>query len=105
LAERKFEDDVPEEVKQRRLQEVIDIQQESSLRSNQKAVGKTFKILVEGESKKSKDQLFGRNSQNAVIVFPRKNFQKGQYINVKVNDCTAATLIGEAVDQEEPALA
>ena len=105
LAERKFEDDVPEEVKQRRLQEVIEIQQASSLKSNQQAVGKTFKILVEGVSKKSEEQLFGRNSQNAVIVFPRKNFKKGQYVHVKVSDCTAATLIGEAVDFEEPALA
>ncbi len=105
LAERKFEDDVPEEVKQSRLQEVIDIQQDSSLKSNQKAVGKTFKVLVEGVSKKREDQLFGRNSQNAVIVFPRENFKKGEYIHVKVIDCTAATLIGEAVTEQEPSLA
>ena len=105
LAERKFEDDIPEEVKGQRLKEVIDLQQESSLKSNQRAVGKTFKVLIEGTSKRSEDQLFGRNSQNAVIVFPREHYKKGEYAYVKVHDCTAATLIGEAVGNEEPALA
>jgi tRNA-2-methylthio-N6-dimethylallyladenosine synthase len=98
LAERKFEDNVPEEVKKRRLQEIIDLQMKHSLESNQKDLGKTFKVLVEGESKKSGDQLFGRNSQNKVIVFPKEKYKKGEYVNVEVLNCTAATLIGKAIN-------
>ena len=98
LAERKFEDNVPEEVKKRRLQEIIDLQMRHSLESNQKDLGKTFKVLVEGESKKSPDQLFGRNSQNKVIVFPKEKYKKGEYVNVEVLNCTAATLIGKAIN-------
>ena len=97
MAERKFDDDVPLEVKKRRLQEVIQLQQEQSKKSNEKDIGKTFKVLVEGDSKKSKEQLFGRNTQNKVIVFPRKNYKPGDYVDVMVTDCTSATLIGEAV--------
>lgn len=96
-AEKKFEDDVPLDVKKRRLAEVIELQQQQSLRSNEQDVGKTFKVLIEGTSKKSDAELFGRNSQNKVIVFPRKDFEKGQYVNVKVNSCTSATLLGEVV--------
>lgn len=103
LAERKFDDDVPEEVKNRRLTEIINKQQQHSLESNQKMVGNTYEVLIEGVSKKSDQELFGRNSQNTVIVFPKQDFKAGQYIHVKVNDCTAATLIGEAVS--EPAMA
>ena len=98
LAERKFEDNVPEEVKKKRLQEIIDLQMKHSLESNQKDLGKTFKVLVEGESKKSQDQLFGRNSQNKVIVFPKEKYKKGEYVNVEVLNCTAATLIGKAIN-------
>lgn len=98
LAERKFEDDVTEETKSRRLDEIIRLQQQHSLESNQKAVGKTFTVLVEGTSKKSKEQLFGRNSQNTVIVFPAKNHKAGDYVDVYVKSCTAATLIGESVE-------
>lgn len=98
LAERKFEDNVPEEVKKRRLQGIIDLQMKHSLESNQKDLGKTFKVLVEGESKKSGDQLFGRNSQNKVIVFPKEKYKKGEYVNVEVLNCTAATLIGKAIN-------
>lgn len=98
LAERKFEDNVPEEVKKRRLQEIIDLQMKHSLESNQKDLGKTFKVLVEGQSKKSPDQLFGRNSQNKVIVFPKEKYKKGEYVNVEVLNCTAATLIGKAIN-------
>ena len=98
LAERKFEDNVPEEVKKRRLQEIIDLQMKHSLESNQKDLGKTFKVLVEGVSKKSPDQLFGRNSQNKVTVFPKEKYKKGEYVNVKVLNCTAATLIGKAIN-------
>lgn len=97
LAERKFEDNVPEEVKKRRLQEVIDIQNESSLKANEKAVGQTFKVLIEGPSKRSDEFLCGRNSQNAMIVFPRENYKKGEYVNVLVEDCTRATLLGKVV--------
>ena len=96
FAERKFEDNVPEEVKKKILQEIIDLQMKHSLESNQKDLGKTFKVLVEGESKKSQDQLFGRNSQNKVIVFPKEKYKKGEYVNVEVLNCTAATLIGKA---------
>ena len=97
LAERKFEDDIPEELKTSRLTEIINLQQEHSLLSNQKAVGQTFEILIEGKSKRSEEHLFGRNSQNAVVIFPKGGHKPGEYINVKVIDCTAATLIGEAL--------
>lgn len=97
LAERKFEDDVPEEVKQKRLKEIIALQNEHSLKRNQACIGKTFKVLVEGVSKKSDLELFGRNSQNAVIVFKRGNIKPGTYIDVKITDCTSATLLGEVV--------
>ncbi len=97
LAQRKFKDDVPEDEKTKRLTEIINLQQQHSLERNKAAVGKTFKVLVEGVSKRSAEHLFGRNSQNAVIVFPKKDFKPGDYVNVKVNDCTSATLLGEAV--------
>ncbi len=97
LAERKFEDDIPEEKKQSRLTEIINVQNEHSLKKNKLSVGKTFKVLVEGTSKKSDEKLFGRNSQNAVVVFDRGDIKKGTYINVKVTDCTSATLLGEVV--------
>lgn len=97
LAERKMEDDVPEEVKKRRLQEVIEIQNASSLTANKRAVGKVHKVLIEGPSKRSEDFLCGRNSQNAMIVFPKENYTKGDYVNVLVEDCTAATLLGKVV--------
>lgn len=97
LAERKMEDDVPEAKKQQRLEEVIAIQTESSLKSNQRAVGKTFEVLIEGPSKKSDAELCGRNSQNAMVVFPKGEHKKGTYVNVKITDCTSATLIGEAI--------
>lgn len=98
LAERKYEDDVPEDIKSRRLTEIINKQQEHSLLRNQACVGKTYEVLVEGTSKRSEDQLFGRNSQNAVIIFPKGKHQKGDYIHIKVNECTAATLLGEVVE-------
>ena len=97
LAERKYEDDIPLEVKKRRLREIIDKQQVISLARNQRDIGKTFKVLVEGNSKRSDEQLRGRNSANKVIVFPKENYQKGDYVMVKVHDCTAATLLGTAV--------
>ncbi len=97
LAERKFTDDVPEEVKQARLEEIIAVQNESSLKRNRASVGKTFEVLAEGVSKKSDDKLFGRNSQNAVMVFDRGDIIPGTYVRVKATDCTSATLMGEVV--------
>jgi tRNA-2-methylthio-N6-dimethylallyladenosine synthase len=96
-AAKKLPDDVPEEIKGRRLDEIIKLQNSLSLASNKKDVGKTFEVLIEGVSKKSENRLFGRNSQNKVVVFDRKNHQIGDYAKVKVVDCTSATLMGEAV--------
>ncbi len=98
LAERKFEDDVPEAVKSKRLTEIIDLQQKHSLLRNQNAVGLAYEVLVEGTSKRSEEHLFGRNSQNAVIIFPRGSYKKGDYVNVMVKECTAATLLGEVIE-------
>jgi len=98
LAAKKYADDIPLEVKKKRLQEIIQKQQEISLARNRQDIGKTFKVLIEGPSKKSKEQVQGRNSANKVIVFDDRNFKKGQYVEVKVNECTPATLIGEAVE-------
>lgn len=97
LAQRRYTDDVPDEVKTRRLNEIIALQNQHSLESNQKAVGKIHKVLIEGYSKKSKDYYYGRNSQNAVVVFPKENYKPGEYVNILVKSCTSATLLGEAV--------
>ena len=99
LASKRFVDDIPEEVKKRRLAEVVEMQNKLSAKSNAKDVGKTFKILIEGNSKKSDTDWMGRNSQNKVIVFPKENYnlKKGDYVQVKVNSCTQATLLGEVV--------
>ena len=97
LAQRKFEDDVPEADKQRRLSEIIALQQKHSHEQLKKDIGKTYEVLVEGVSKKSDQELYGRNTHNSVVVFPRKNYQAGDYVQVKINDCTSATLIGEAI--------
>ncbi len=97
LAQRKFTDDVPDEEKNKRLTEIINLQQQHSLERNQSTIGKTYKVLVEGVSKRSDDHLYGRNSQNTVIIFPKKHFKPGDYVDVKVNDCTSATLLGEVV--------
>lgn len=97
LAAKKYEDDVSDEEKTRRLEEIINLQRELSFQSNKKDIGKTFEVLIEGESKRSTEKLFGRNSQNKVILFDKKDLRLGQYVNVKVNDCTSATLFGETV--------
>jgi tRNA-2-methylthio-N6-dimethylallyladenosine synthase len=97
LAARRFEDDVPLETKKRRLQELVDLYREHSLRTMQKEVGKTFKILVEGFSKKSDEQLQGRTDQNKVVIFAKENFVKGDYVKVKITHCTAGTLFGESI--------
>ncbi len=97
LAEKKYKDDVPEFIKKRRLAEIVALQNQLSLQSNKKELGKTFEVLIEGESKRSKEDWMGRTSHNKVIIFPKEkyNYQKGDYVNVKVNDCSKATLIGE----------
>ena len=96
-AAKKLQDDVPEEVKSRRLQEIIDLQLELSRQSNERDLGKEFVVLVEGVSKKSREQLFGRNEQNKVIIFDKNNHRIGQYVKVRVTGCTPATLLGEPV--------
>lgn len=98
IAAKKFTDDVPEEVKGRRLEEIIALQQSLSLESNRKDIGKTFEVLVENVSKRSEGQLFGRTTTNKVVVFPRQDFKPGDYVRVKIIDCTAATLKGERVN-------
>ena len=96
-ASKKFADDVADDVKQRRLAEIIAIHRESSLKRNRNHVGKVHRVLVEGTSKRSADQLFGRNDQNAVVVFDRAGFKPGDYVNCLVTDCTGGTLLGEVV--------
>lgn len=98
LAERRFEDNVPEEVKSARLTEIINLQQKHSLLKHQKQVGQIQKVLVEGVSKRSEEQHTGRNDYNVKTVFPKGNTKKGDYVMVKINDCTSATLIGEIVE-------
>lgn len=98
-AAKHLQDDIPDEVKTRRLEEIIALQGEIALENNTKEIGNVYEVLVEGVSHRSDKQLFGRNSQNKVIVFDRQDFQPGQYVNIKVTRCTAATLIGEAVTQ------
>lgn len=97
LAAKKYKDDVSDCEKTRRLEEIINLQRELSFQSNKQDIGKTFEVLIEGESKRSTDKLLGRNSQNKVILFDKKDFQPGQYVKIKVNDCTSATLFGETV--------
>ncbi len=94
LAARRFEDDIPEEIKKRRLQEMVDLHRRNTLQSMQRDVGKTCKVLVEGFSKKTQDDLQGRNDQNKVVVFPKGNFKKGDYVSIKITSCTSGTLIG-----------
>ncbi|MCM4155568.1 tRNA (N6-isopentenyl adenosine(37)-C2)-methylthiotransferase MiaB [Gramella sp. AN32] len=97
LAERKLEDDVPEEVKKRRLQEIVDLQQKHSKYRTKQYIGKTVEVLIEKESKKSAEQFSGRSEQNIVVVFPKENYKIGDFVLVKVNECTSATLIGEGI--------
>ncbi|MAB49359.1 MAG: tRNA (N6-isopentenyl adenosine(37)-C2)-methylthiotransferase MiaB [Flavobacteriaceae bacterium] len=97
LAGRKMEDDVPADVKQRRLNEIQALQRRHSLHNTQKHVGNIEEILIEKASKKSDEHWSGRNSQNMVAVFPKEHYKPGDFVNVKILDCTSATLIGEAV--------
>ena len=97
MAGRKFEDDIPEKVKKRRLQEVIDLQQKHSHYRTQEHLGKVEEVLIEKESKKSDLHWSGRNTQNTMVVFPKENYKVGDFVNVKILDCTTATLIGEPI--------
>ena len=97
LAAKKYPDDIPLETKKRRLQEIIDKQRDLSLLRNQQDIGKTFRVLYEGLSKRSASEGQGRNSANKVVIFPSKNLVKGTYLNVRIVDCNSATLFGEIV--------
>lgn len=98
LAAKRYADDIPLEVKKRRLAEIIELQNAHSLESNKKDIGKVFKVLVEKTSKKSEEDLCGRNDQNKMVIFHRGNLKPGNYVNVKITDCTTAVLIGEVVN-------
>lgn len=101
LAARRFKDDIPETVKKRRLQEMIDLHRIHSLQSMQKDVGKIFKVLIEGTSKKNQDEFYGRTDHNKVVIFSKGNLHKGTYVFVKITSCTAGTLFGEQIINQE----
>jgi tRNA-2-methylthio-N6-dimethylallyladenosine synthase len=99
LAAKRYKDDVPEEIKRKRLSEVVKLQNQLSLQSNKKDIGKTFEVLIEGDSKKSDKDWMGRSSQNKVVIFSKagNNLKKGDLVFVKIDECTGATLIGKAI--------
>ncbi len=103
LAQRRYKDDVPLDIKKKRLQEIIEKQNALSLESYQKDIGKIFKVLIDGDSKRSENDWVGRNSQNKVVIFPKNNhhFLKGDYVMVRITDCTQATLFGEVVAENQ----
>ena len=101
MAARKMEDDVPESVKKRRLQEIVDLQQRIAMERTKRFVGETVEVLIEKTSKRSDEHWSGRNSQNTTVVFPKEHYKVGDFVLVKVSDCTSATLIGEAVGYSE----
>ena len=98
MAARKFKDDIPEKIKKRRLQEVVDLQQKHSLDRNQEFLGQITEVLIEKSSKKSEADWAGRNPQNTMVVFPKEHYGIGDYVMVKIEDCTSATLKGKAID-------
>ena len=97
-ASKHLKDDIPEEEKVRRLQEMIELQNHLSDESNKRDIGKTFEVLIEGYSKRSREQLFGRTSQNKVVIFDKKNYHIGQLVKVKINSASSATLLGETIE-------
>jgi tRNA-2-methylthio-N6-dimethylallyladenosine synthase len=101
LAARRYTDDIPEEVKKRRLQEVVELQNRLSFESNRRDIGKIAEVLIEGNSKKSEHEWMGRSSQNKVVVFPKSmhGLNKGDYVKVKIEDCTQATLLGKILNK------
>jgi len=96
-AEKKYSDDISEEVKQRRLVEIINLQQSQSLYNNKKRIGETYEVLIEGLSKKSDLDFYGRTTHNCVAVFKKNNYKIGDYVNVKISDCTTGTLKGNII--------
>ena len=94
-----FEDDVTEEIKLRRLEEIIALQSRISNESNRRDVGKIFEVLAEGVSKKKKSEFFGRSSQNKLVVFPNKDLQFGDYVRVIIKDSTQTTLIADVIER------
>lgn len=100
LAERQYEDDVPEEIKTRRLTEIVNLQQQISKKRMEEMSEKTHHVLIEGLSKRSDEMLMGRNTENAVVVFPKGSHNTGEYVKVKIHSHTAATLIGETIPNE-----
>lgn len=98
LAARNYPDDIPQEVKTRRLNEIIELQNQLSLESNQKDVGKTFEVLVEGPSKRNPEELCGRTGSDKMCVFPGQGHKAGDYVRVKIGSCTSATLLGTIVE-------
>ena len=104
LAARKYKDDVPLATKKSRLSEIIKVQAECSAESNKRDLNKTFEVLIEGDSKKSKDDFKGRTSHYKVIVFPKLNgYKPGDYVQVHVNNMTSGTLLGNIVENKNPA--
>jgi len=101
MAARKMQDNIPWETKKRRLNEIIDLQQKHGLVRNQQHIGRIEEVLIEGNSKKSDAEWMGRNSQNTVVVFPKEQYQLGEFVMVRINDCTSATLLGEAIGYAE----
>ncbi len=101
MAAKKLEDDVPETVKKRRLQEIIDLQRKHCLFRTKQYLGKTEEVLIEGPSKKSDAHWMGRTSANTVVVFPKEHYKAGDFVNVKIKDCTSATLFGDALGLTE----
>jgi tRNA-2-methylthio-N6-dimethylallyladenosine synthase len=99
LAERRFTDDVPENVKGKRLDQIIEKQLASSLASNKRQIGTIQKVLIEGKSKRSDEHLCGRTGRNSMVIFPKLDCEKGQYVMVRIDECTSATLMGEIVSK------
>lgn len=98
LAARKYPDDVPEDVKKRRLNEIIALQNIHSANRYKQDIGKTFKVLVEKTSRRSAEDMCGRTDQNKMVVFPKENAAAGDYVFVKITDATSATLIGHMTE-------
>ena len=97
VAAKRYIDDIPDDIKTSRLNDFIALQQKLSLKSNKDDMGKTTEVLVESFSKRSPDHLKGRNSQNKVVIFPKQNYNVGDYVNIKITKFTSATLFGEPV--------
>ncbi|MDR2292809.1 MAG: tRNA (N6-isopentenyl adenosine(37)-C2)-methylthiotransferase MiaB [Prevotellaceae bacterium] len=100
-AARQLKDDVPDEIKTKRLNEIIELQNQLSLESNKRDIGKIFEVLIDGVSKRSNEYLSGRTSQNKTVVFPKANFNTGDFANIRIVSCTSATLIGEVVEEKK----